>query len=136
MFRASRSIEHWPPVIIFVHFAFLLGKERGVLLLWLKIRRTEPVGLAGSVLIWALAGPSRGVVPVRGFGVAGALADMWRAEHTVFAVIAFIAALMLFMVYWHRAGDVSQAKPEADCHKAGGVWDSKMNMCMEATVSP
>ena len=61
---------------------------------------------------------------------------MWRAEHTVFAVIAFIAALMLFMVYWHRAGDVSQAKPEADCHKAGGVWDSKMNMCMEATVSP
>ena len=31
-------------------------------------------------------------------------------EHTVFAVIAFIAAFMCFMVYWHRAGDVSQAK--------------------------
>jgi len=38
---------------------------------------------------------------------------------------------MLFMVYWHRAEDVSQAKTEADCQKAGGVWDSKMNMCME-----
>ena len=55
----------------------------------------------------------------------------WRAEHTVFAVIAFIAAFMLFMVHWHRAGDVSQAKTEADCQKAGGMWDSKMNMCME-----
>jgi hypothetical protein len=29
------------------------------------------------------------------------------------------------------AGDVSQAKTEADCAKAGGTWDSKMNMCME-----
>ncbi len=38
---------------------------------------------------------------------------------------------MLFMVYWHRAEDVSQAKTEADCQKVGGVWDSKMNMCME-----
>jgi hypothetical protein len=55
----------------------------------------------------------------------------WRAEHTVFAVIAFIAVIMMFMIYWHRAGDVSQAKIEADCQKAGGVWDSKMNMCME-----
>jgi hypothetical protein len=36
---------------------------------------------------------------------------------------------MLFMVYWHRAGDVSQAKTEADCQKAGGMWE--MNMCME-----
>ena len=56
---------------------------------------------------------------------------MWRAEHTVFAVITFIAAFMLFMVYWHRAGDISQAKTEADCQKAGGMWDTKMNMCME-----
>ena len=51
--------------------------------------------------------------------------DMWRREHTVFAVIAFIAAIMMFMVYWHRAGDVSQAKTEADCQKAGGMWDSR-----------
>ena len=29
------------------------------------------------------------------------------------------------------AGDVSKAKTEADCKKAGGEWDSKMNMCME-----
>ena len=56
---------------------------------------------------------------------------MWRAEHTVFAVIAFIAAFMMFMVHWHRGGDVSQAKTEADCQKAGGMWDFKMNMCME-----
>ena len=54
----------------------------------------------------------------------------WRAEHTVFAVIGFIAAaLLLLMVYCHRAGDVSQAKTEADCQKAGGMWE--MNMCME-----
>ena len=46
---------------------------------------------------------------------------MWRREHTVFAVIAFIAAIMMFIVHWHRAGDVSQAKVEADCQKAGGV---------------
>ena len=72
---------------------------------------------------------SRCYAPVRGFSVAGALVDMWRAEHTVFAVIALIAAFMLFMVYWHRAGDVSQAKTEADCQKAGGMWE--MNMCME-----
>ena len=51
--------------------------------------------------------------------------------NTVFAVIGFIAAIMVFMVYWHRAGDVSQAKTEADCQKAGGMWISKMNMCME-----
>ena len=48
-----------------------------------------------------------------------------------FAVIAFIAAIMMFIVHWHRAGDVAQAKIEADCQKAGGRWDSKMNMCME-----
>ena len=56
---------------------------------------------------------------------------MWRREHTVFAVIAFIAAFMAFIFYWHSSGDVSQAKTEADCQKAGGMWDSKMNMCME-----
>ena len=54
---------------------------------------------------------------------------MWGRKHTVFAVIAFIGAFMLLMVYWHRAGDVSQAKTEADCQKAGGIWD--MNMCIE-----
>ena len=51
--------------------------------------------------------------------------DMWRAELTVFAVISFIAAFICLIVYWHRAGDVSQAKTEADCQKAGGMWDSR-----------
>ena len=32
--------------------------------------------------------------------------DMWGRKHTVFAVIAFIAAILMFMVHWHHAGDV------------------------------
>jgi hypothetical protein len=55
--------------------------------------------------------------------------DMWGRKHTVFAVIAFIAAILMFMVHWHHAGNVSQAKTETDCQKAGGIWD--MNMCIE-----
>ena len=55
---------------------------------------------------------------------------MWRREHTLFAVILFIAVFMVFLLQWHRAGDVSQAKTEADCQIAGGMWDSNMNMCM------
>jgi hypothetical protein len=27
------------------------------------------------------------------------------------------------------AGDVTTAKTKADCHKAGGMWDAKMNTC-------
>ncbi|MGA8689491.1 MAG: hypothetical protein WB662_06165 [Methyloceanibacter sp.] len=27
------------------------------------------------------------------------------------------------------AGDVTAAKTAADCHKAGGLWDAKTNMC-------
>ena len=75
----------------------------------------------GSPLILAATHPPR----------LSEVVDMWRVEHTVFAVIAFIAAFMLLMVPWHRAGDVSQAKTVANCQKAGGMWDSKMNMCME-----
>ena len=37
---------------------------------------------------------------------------------------------LALIAYWHRAGDVS-TKIEADCQKAGGMWDSKMDMCME-----
>ena len=55
--------------------------------------------------------------------------DMWGRKHTVFAVIAFIAAILMFMVHWHHAGEVSQSKTETDCQKAGGIWD--MNMCIE-----
>ena len=29
------------------------------------------------------------------------------------------------------AGDVTQAKNEADCQKAGGMWDAKTMMCSE-----
>jgi hypothetical protein len=29
------------------------------------------------------------------------------------------------------AGDVTTAKTEADCQKAGGMWDAKMNTCSE-----
>jgi hypothetical protein len=29
------------------------------------------------------------------------------------------------------AGDVTAAKTEADCQKAGGMWDAKMNTCSE-----
>ena len=54
---------------------------------------------------------------------------MWGRKHTVFAVIAFIAAILMFMVHWHHAGEVSQSKTETDCQKAGGIWD--MNMCIE-----
>ena len=68
-------------------------------------------------------------------GLAGSVRDE-RLKLTVFAVIAFIAIFMCFILYWYRAGDVSQragdvsqAKTEADCQKAGGMWD--MNMCME-----
>jgi hypothetical protein len=81
-----------------------------------------PSDWGASPLILTATHPPRGLSEV---------VAMWRREHTVFAVIAFIAAIMMFIVHWHRAGDVSQAKTEADCQKAGGMWDSKMNMCME-----
>jgi hypothetical protein len=29
------------------------------------------------------------------------------------------------------AGDVTTAKTEADCTKAGGMWDAKTNTCSE-----
>jgi hypothetical protein len=29
------------------------------------------------------------------------------------------------------AGDVSAAKTEADCQKAGGMWDAKTSLCSE-----
>ena len=105
-------------------------------------RVPRPVGLAGSAPTWA-------------FSVADGLVDMVssrkpslhderhdeRRKLTVVAVIAFIAAFICLIIYWNRAGDVSQpktedvsqAKTEADCQKAGGMWD--MNMCMEKKQS-
>jgi hypothetical protein len=29
------------------------------------------------------------------------------------------------------AGDVTKPKTEADCHKAGGMWDAKTKVCAE-----
>jgi hypothetical protein len=29
------------------------------------------------------------------------------------------------------AGDVTRAKTEADCQKAGGMWDAKTKVCSE-----
>ena len=43
----------------------------------------------------------------------------------------FAVALALAFTAPAFAGDVTTAKTEADCQKAGGMWDSKMNMCME-----
>jgi hypothetical protein len=57
-------------------------------------------------------------------------------------VLAGVAALSILAGYFfkpNQSGDVtstqqttqSPATGEADCKKAGGEWDSKMNMCME-----
>ena len=43
----------------------------------------------------------------------------------------FVLAVGLAFTGPALAGDVTTAKTEADCKKAGGEWDSKMNMCME-----
>ena len=65
--------------------------------------------------------------------------DFWKSPLSPVQKICYLsgmmyytaAAFMAFIFYWHSSGDVSQAKTEADCQKAGGMWDSKMNMCME-----
>jgi hypothetical protein len=43
----------------------------------------------------------------------------------------FVLAVALAFTGPALAGDVTKAKTDADCKKAGGEWDSKMNMCME-----
>ena len=43
----------------------------------------------------------------------------------------FAVALSLAFTAPAFAGDVTTAKTEADCQKARGMSDSKMNMCME-----
>jgi hypothetical protein len=105
---------------LLMHVNDELAGGRTVIVLLLVFLLPGSVG-GGLPLILAATHPPR----------LGEVVDMWRREHTVFAVVAFIAAIMAFIAYWHRAGDVSQAKIEADCQKAGGMWDSKMNMCME-----
>ena len=57
-------------------------------------------------------------------------------------VLAVVVALSMLAGYFFKpnhGGDLimtlpttqSPATGEADCKKAGGEWDSKMNMCME-----
>jgi hypothetical protein len=46
-------------------------------------------------------------------------------------VSAAVVAMALAFVGPAFAGDVSTAKTEADCTKAGGVWDAKTNTCSE-----
>jgi hypothetical protein len=41
----------------------------------------------------------------------------------------FVVALALAFTGPALAGDVTAAKNQADCHKAGGVWDAKTSMC-------
>ena len=41
----------------------------------------------------------------------------------------FALALALAFVAPAFAGDVTAAKTQADCHKAGGMWDAKTNTC-------
>jgi len=57
-------------------------------------------------------------------------------------VLAGVAALAMLAGYFlkpHQSGAVTSTQPitqspatgEADCKRAGGEWDSKMNVCME-----
>ena len=46
-------------------------------------------------------------------------------------ISAFALALALAFVGPAFAGDVTAAKTEADCNKAGGMWDAATNTCSE-----
>jgi hypothetical protein len=46
-------------------------------------------------------------------------------------ISALAVALALAFTGPAFAGDVTAAKTEADCQKAGGVWDAATNMCSE-----
>ena len=46
---------------------------------------------------------------------------------TVISILAVALALAFTVPAF--AGDVTKAKTEADCKKAGGMWDAKTNTC-------
>ena len=46
-------------------------------------------------------------------------------------VSTFALALALAFTGPAFAGDVTKAKTEADCQKAGGTWDAATNLCSE-----
>jgi hypothetical protein len=43
----------------------------------------------------------------------------------------FALAIALALSAPAYAGDISSAKNEADCQKAGGMWNASTNMCEE-----
>jgi len=43
----------------------------------------------------------------------------------------FVVALALAFAGPAFAGDVTAAKNQADCEKAGGTWDAATNVCSE-----
>ena len=57
----------------------------------------------------------------------------------VLAVVTALSILAGFFWKSNQSGELTSTQPttqspatgEADCKKAGGEWDSKMNMCME-----
>ena len=48
---------------------------------------------------------------------------------TLVSILALALALAFTVPAF--AGDVTAAKNEADCAKAGGMWDAKTNTCSE-----
>ena len=46
-------------------------------------------------------------------------------------ISVFAVAIVLALAAPAFAGDVATAKTEADCQKAGGMWDADMKMCHE-----
>jgi hypothetical protein len=55
------------------------------------------------------------------------------------AVVTALSMLAGYFLKPNQSGELTSTQPttqsptngEADCKKAGGEWDSKMNMCME-----
>jgi len=51
-------------------------------------------------------------------------------EHAMKAIFSVLAlAIALAFTAPAFAGDVTTAKNQADCQKAGGTWDDKMQTC-------
>jgi hypothetical protein len=50
---------------------------------------------------------------------------------TLSSVSIFAVALALAFTGQAFAGEVTKAKTEADCQKAGGMWDAKTSVCSE-----
>ena len=55
-----------------------------------------------------------------------------KGENAMRSLISIFAlALALGVIGPAFAGDVTKAKTEADCQKAGGMWDAKTSVCTE-----